>query len=84
MLAFGLAIQYIDVTNMRSSGSRAFGSTTKGALRWVGATKNDILIQNPGEKGKQALPVIENIEAAAERKVRLSCVLHNCDTVDAA
>lgn len=53
---------------MASTGSRAFSSSAKIALRWVGATKNDILVQNPGEKGKNALEAIESIEAAAEKK----------------
>lgn len=55
---------------MASTGSRAFGTSTKAALKWVGATKADILTQNPGEKGKQALKAIEKIEAAAEQKAR--------------
>lgn len=55
---------------MSSTGSRAFSSSTKAALRWAGATKNEILSQNPGDKGKQALKAIEAIEAAAEQKVR--------------
>lgn len=53
---------------MNSTGSRAFTTSSKAALRWVGATKKDILAQNPGEKGKNALQAIENIEAAAEQK----------------
>lgn len=53
---------------MASTGSRAFGTSTKAALNWVGATKADILAQNPGERGKQALRAIEKIEVAAEQK----------------
>lgn len=60
---------------MSSTGSRALSSSAKAALRWTGAMKNDILSQNPGEKGKKALDAIEAIEAAAEQKVRQVRVL---------
>lgn len=55
--------------DMASSGSRAFGTSTKAALKWAGASKSDILTQNPGERGEQALKAIEKIELAAEQKV---------------
>jgi hypothetical protein len=41
-------------------------------LKWIGATKADILTQNPGERGKQALKAIEMIEEAAEKKAGCS------------
>ena len=60
---------------MASTGSRAFGTSTKVALKWVGATKADILTQNPGEREKQALKAIENIGAAAEQKASRDSIL---------
>jgi hypothetical protein len=63
------SIQRFALDHMTSTGSRAFGTSTKAALKWVGATKADILTQNPGERGKQALKAIEKIEVAAEQKV---------------
>jgi hypothetical protein len=57
---------------MASTGSRAFGTSAKATLKWVGATKADILTQNPGERGKQALKAIEMIEEAAEKKAGCS------------
>jgi hypothetical protein len=65
---FVFSIPRFALDHMASTGSRAFGTSTKAALKWVGATKADILTQNPGERGKQALKAIEKIEVAAEQK----------------
>ncbi|KAF2167818.1 hypothetical protein M409DRAFT_53781 [Zasmidium cellare ATCC 36951] len=53
---------------MSSSTSRAFNSSGKAALKWVGATKNDVLQKNPGSKGQKVLAGIENVESQAEKK----------------
>jgi hypothetical protein len=60
--------------HMASTGSRAFGTSAKATMEWVGATKADILTQNPGERGKQALKAIEKIEEAAEKKASRSFI----------
>ena len=60
--------------HMAYTGSRAFGTSAKVTMKWAGATKADILTQNPGERGKQALKAIEMIEEAAEKKAGRSFI----------
>lgn len=47
------------------SSVRAFGSSSKKALEWVGATRQDIIKQNPGKDGGKALEAIDAIERQA-------------------
>jgi len=54
---------------MSSAGTRAFSTGGKRALRWAGATKNDIINQNPGKDGAGVIKAIEKLEVEAERKV---------------
>ena len=53
---------------MKTTASRAFGSSRKAVLQWTGATKSEIIAQNPGIEGRQAAAAVENIETAAEAK----------------
>lgn len=62
---------------MSSAGTRAFSTGGKRALQWAGATKNDIINQNPGKDGAGVIKAIEKLEAEAERKV---CV-HKIDSM---
>lgn len=54
---------------MSSAGTRAFSTGGKRALQWAGATKNDIINQNPGKDGAGVIKAIEKLEVEAERKV---------------
>lgn len=54
---------------MSASGARAFGTSSKAALNWFGATPSEILAANPGQKGELALSAIRNFERTAETKV---------------
>lgn len=54
---------------MSSAASRAFSSSGNKALKWVGATKADIINQNPGKNGAKVVKAIEALEADAEKKV---------------
>jgi len=56
------------VHGMKTTASRAFGSSRKAVLQWTGATKSEIIAQNPGIEGRQAAAAVENIETAAEAK----------------
>lgn len=49
---------------------RAFSTTaSKNALKWAGATKQDIINLNPGKDGAQVVKALEDAEAEAEEKV---------------
>ncbi|CAD0114710.1 unnamed protein product [Aureobasidium uvarum] len=54
---------------MSSAGTRVFSTGGTRALRWAGATKNDIIAQNPGKNGANVIKAIEKLEAEAERKI---------------
>lgn len=53
---------------MSSAGTRVFSTGGTRALRWAGATKNDIITQNPGKNGANVIKAIEKLEAEAEKK----------------
>jgi hypothetical protein len=54
---------------MSSAGTRALSTGRKRALQWAGATKNDIINQNPGKDGAGVIKAVEKLEVEAERKV---------------
>lgn len=58
---------------MSSAGTQVFSTGGTRALRWAGATKNDIITQNPGKNGANVIKAIEKLEAEAERKVCERC-----------
>jgi len=51
---------------MSSAGARTFSTGVKNALRRVGATKKDLVDQNPGKNGSGVVKAVEKIEAEAE------------------
>lgn len=56
---------------MSSAGTRAFSTGAKRALIWAGATKNDIIAQNPGKNGAGVVGAIKKFETEAEETVCL-------------
>lgn len=60
---------------MSSATSRALSTSSKTALKWVGATKTDIINQNPGKNGAKVVQAIEALEADAEKKVSTTYTL---------
>lgn len=57
-------------SNMSSAGTRALSTGGKRTLLWVGATRSDIINQNPGKNGAGVIKAIEKLEVAAENRVR--------------
>ncbi|KAG8625591.1 hypothetical protein KVT40_005992 [Elsinoe batatas] len=53
---------------MSSSGTRAFSQAASKAIRWVGATKTDIVQQNPGKDTKTLISAVDKFGEAAEEK----------------
>lgn len=49
-------------------GTRAFGTSAKAALEWIGGTEQEILNQNPGISGENAVKAVKMIAANAEKK----------------
>lgn len=57
---------------MSSAASRAFSTSSKNALKRVGATVADIKAQNPDTDLKKVFAAIDRIEADAEKRVRMA------------